>query len=211
MNTRAELKRYAKDQLKGRWGLAIGGIFVAGFLIPIIFNLILRVVRESFGLSLIVFLVTIFVSAAIGVGICKFSLNYAERDSNPKFTDIFSGFSIIHKAVGLYILLTIIVTIGLFLVIVPGIIFIYMFSQSFFILADDNNKSIIECLKESSAIMKGHKFEYFVLTLSFLGWIILGMIPLCIGLLWVVPYMNVTVATYYLKLRDSYNNNDKIA
>ncbi|WP_254637474.1 DUF975 family protein [Clostridium beijerinckii] len=31
MNTRAELKRYAKDQLKGRWGLAIGGILLLDF------------------------------------------------------------------------------------------------------------------------------------------------------------------------------------
>jgi uncharacterized membrane protein len=204
MNIRAELKRHAKDQLKGKWGLAIGGIFIAGVLIPIVTNLLSRLVRESFILSFIVFLVSIVISAAMGVGVCRFSLNYADEGKEPELADIFSGFQVVLKAIGLYLLLAIIIIVGMVLLIVPGIIFIYMFSQAFFILADDNSKPIIECLKESAAMMKGHKFEYFVLTLSFLGWIILGSIPFFIGLLWVIPYMNVTVASYYLKVKNDY-------
>lgn len=205
MSTRVELKSHAKNQLKGKWGLAIGGMFVAGILIPIITNLISRLVSESLILSIIVCLVSIVIDVTIGVGMCRFSLNYADENKKPEFGDIFSQFKVIHKAIGLYILMFIIIMVGLILLVVPGIIFTYMFSQSFFILADDNSKSIIECLKESANMMKGHKFEYFVLVLSFLGWIILGLIPLGIGLLWVLPYMNVTVAAYYLEVKNNYN------
>lgn len=204
MFTRAELKRHAKDQLKGKWGLAVGGVFVGIFLIPGITNIISNLVEDSTILTILAVLLSMIIGAVMGLGMCRFSLNYAEEGKEPVFADIFSGFPSLLKVTGLYLLIFIITFVGMLLLIVPGIILSFMFSQSFYILADDNSKSIIQCLKESSAMMKGHKFEYFVLTLSFLGWIILGIITLCIGLLWVIPYMNVTLATYYLKVKNSY-------
>lgn len=131
MNTRAELKSHAKNQLKGKWGLAVGGFFVAGILIPFIINLISRLVSHSVILSIIMCLISIIIDVTIGVGLCRFSLNYADENKEPEFADIFSGFQIVLKAVGLYILMMIIVMIGLIVFIVPGIILIYMFSQSF--------------------------------------------------------------------------------
>jgi len=148
------------------------------------------------------------VSSAMSIGMCRLSLNYAYDDKQPAFTDIFSGFQVILKVIGLLILLGIIILVGTILLVIPGIIFSYMFSQAYFILADDNSKSIIQCLKESAGMMKGYKFKYFVLLLSFLGWTILGLIPLGIGLLWVMPYMNVTVASFYLKVKDNYHGSN---
>lgn len=203
MINRAELKRHAKDQLKGKWGLAVGSILVV-FLIQFLFNFISRCVQDSTILFIIITLVSLIVSSVMSMGVCRLSLNYAYDDKQPAFTDIFSGFNVILKVIGLFILLGIIIAVGMILLIIPGIIFTYMFSQAYFILADDNSKSIIQCLKESAGMMKGYKFKYFVLLLSFLGWIILGVIPLGIGLLWVVPYMNVTVASFYLKVKDNY-------
>jgi uncharacterized membrane protein len=203
MINRAELKRHAKDQLKGKWGLAIGSIAVI-ILIQIVFNIISRCVEDNTILFIIITLVSMIVSSAMGTGTCRLSLNYAYDDKQPAFADIFSGFQVILKVIGLFILLAIIILVGTILLVIPGIIFSYMFSQAYYILADDNSKSIIQCLKESAGMMKGYKFKYFVLLLSFLGWTILGLIPLGIGLLWVMPYMNVTVASFYLKVKDNY-------
>jgi uncharacterized membrane protein len=47
----------------------------------------------------------------------------------------------------------------------------------------------------------GHKFRMFVLDLSFLGWILLGLLALGIGVLFVQPYINATKAELYLELR----------
>lgn len=203
MINRAELKRHAKDQLRGKWGLAVGSIFVV-MLIQLVVNFISNFIEDNIVLLLIAFLVSMVVSTVLSIGICRFSLNFAYEDRQPAFKDIFSGFQVILKAIGLSLLLTIIVVVGMVLLIIPGIIFCYMFSQSFFILADDNSKSVIQCLKESAAMMKGYKFKYFVLTLSFLGWMLLGAITLGIGLLWVIPYMNVTLASFYLKVKNNY-------
>lgn len=203
MINRAELKTYAKNQLRGKWGLAIGSTIVI-LLIQFILNFISRFAEDEIALFILLTLVSMVISAVMSIGMCRFSLNYAYEDKNPELKDIFSGFPVIIKAIGLSILLGIIVIVGTILLIVPGIILSFMFSQCYYILADDNSKSIIQCLKESAAMMKGYKFEYFVLGLSFLGWIILGMIPFGIGLLWIIPYMNVTTASFYLKVKDKY-------
>ncbi|MNC73849.1 hypothetical protein D3C75_1251160 [compost metagenome] len=48
---------------------------------------------------------------------------------------------------------------------------------------------------------RGHKFRMFVLDLSFLGWVLLGLLALGIGVLFVQPYVNATKAELYLELR----------
>lgn len=207
MINRAELKRHAKDQLKGKWGLAVGSIIIL-FLIQFVFNFISGFFEDNTVIFIIVTLLSLIVSSAMSVGICRFSLNYAYDDKQPVLKDIFSGFKVILKAIGLFFLLGIIVLVGTILLVIPGIIFSFMFSQSYFILADDNTKSIIQCLKESAAMMKGYKLKYFVISLSFLGWIILGLITLGIGLLWVIPYMNVTTASFYLKVKENYQGDN---
>ena len=49
--------------------------------------------------------------------------------------------------------------------------------------------------------MKGHKWEYFVLGLSFLGWMILGVFTLGILYFWLIPYMQVTCANFYESIK----------
>lgn len=204
MIIRAELKSHAKDELRGKWGLAIGGFFLATLILQVVGQALNIISDKSIPLLIISFLVTTILSAVMSVGMCRFALNYATNGETPAIEDLFSGFKVILKALGVYFLVTIIVTLGFILLIVPGIILSLMFSQVFYILADDNSKSITDCLKESAAMMKGYKFSYFVLLLSFLGWIILAIIPLFIGLLWVIPYMNVTLASFYLNIKNNY-------
>lgn len=155
MISRAELKMYARNQLRGKWGLAIGGTLVGSFLIPILTNFILRFSGDDLTIILIVELVSMAISSIISIGMCRFSLNYAYEDKEPAFVDIFSGFKVALKAIGLFFLMTIIVFIGIILLVVPGIILSFMFSQAIYILADDSSKSIIQCLKESATMMKG--------------------------------------------------------
>lgn len=50
-------------------------------------------------------------------------------------------------------------------------------------------------------MMKGSKWEYFVLMLSFLGWDLLTGRTLCVGSLWLKPYKHATYANYYLELK----------
>ena len=48
--------------------------------------------------------------------------------------------------------------------------------------------------------MNGHKWELFIMGLSFLGWLILSALTFGIGLLWLLPYIQVTLRIYYLSI-----------
>jgi uncharacterized membrane protein len=93
----------------------------------------------------------------------KFLLNIVTNREEARFDDLFSGFNIYLKTLGLSIVMYICIGIGTLLFIIPGTIVSLMYSQAFFILCDDNKKSIGECLKESSKMMKRYKSELFVL------------------------------------------------
>lgn len=203
MIERAVIKSSAKKQLKGKWGLAIGSIFVANLIPSLITGITDLIDAKSVIISMIFMLIGLAFTGTFNFGICKLVLNYATNRDYADFSDIFSGFKIFLKVVGLFLLITICTGVGFILLIIPGIIIALMFSQAIFILVDDNEKSITQCLRESSEMMKGHKFEYFVLQLSFLGWAILSILTVGIGLLWLIPYQEVTFANYYLKLKNS--------
>ena len=51
--------------------------------------------------------------------------------------------------------------------------------------------------------MKGHKWDLFVLMLSFLGWALLGALTFGILYIWILPYMNTTLILFYDKLREA--------
>lgn len=60
-----------------------------------------------------------------------------------------------------------------------------------------------EALKLSREMMRGHKWNLFVLDLTFIGWILLTILTLGIGGLWLTPYMQTTVAHYYEDLKQA--------
>ena len=202
---RAELKFRAKDQLRGNWGIAIGGVLLASIFIDFdcIYNIAERFGLEKVTLSVSVNLLSIFLGGVISTGLCKLLLNIATKREKPNVENIFSYFDIYLKTLGLNILISIAVIIGFILFIIPGIIVALMFSQAFFILAEDRSKSITECLSESAEMMKGYKWEFFVLEVSFIGWWIVSALTLGIGGLWVAPYQKVTETNFYLNLKDS--------
>ena len=85
------------------------------------------------------------------------------------------------------------------LLIVPGIIKAFAYSLVPFLLADDKYKDLgyKAVLQKSEEMMNGHKMDYFVFNLSFIGWALL--IPFTFGLIliWLAPYYT-TAKTKFL-------------
>lgn len=100
-----------------------------------------------------------------------------------------------------YVLISIFTFLWTLLLIVPGIIKALAYSQTYYILADAQasgvEMSATEAIKTSQQLMKGHKWEFFCLQLSFLGWMILAGLTFGIGWLWLGPYLSTTKACYY--------------
>lgn len=93
------------------------------------------------------------------------------------------------------------------LLIVPGIIKSLAYSQAYFIYRDsvDQGRPItyLDAITQSRRLMDGHKLEYFVLSLSFIGWLLLVLITAGIAMIFVQPYLSLTMANFYHHLRDT--------
>ena len=198
MPDRATLKAFAKERLAGNWGNAILCAVIALVLGGIQFY-----VEQHFDSSGQIIGCN-FVLSFFFIGITWTFLGLA-RQGSINLSTVIEPFGCIGKTFLVYALVYIITWAGFLLLIVPGIIFSLGFSQSYFILRDHPELSASDILRESWRLMRGHKGEYFVLLLSFFGWLILSGITFGIVGLYVIPYMETTLAAYYDSLVGSHN------
>lgn len=91
--------------------------------------------------------------------------------------------------------------IGFILLIVPGILAAIGLSFYQYTAAENNKLTHKEILKKTWDLTYGHKWEIFVLGLSFIGWALLVPFTLGILLIWLVPYMTITYVLAYEKLK----------
>ena len=80
---------------------------------------------------------------------------------------------------------------------VLSIIAVLRYSQAIYAAIDDPNLSAMDAIRTSKALMQGHKGQYFVLGLSFLGWSLLVALTMGILGIYTEPYMNTTYASFY--------------
>lgn len=222
MKTNQEIKNSALAALKGNWAPAVlGAIFftfatclitspgycanMAAFDMPF-FNSINPKLLKLFSNSS--FLLNFFLLYPLSLG---YSVAHKELLQNgdaaiTRNTVRLAFSDYVRNAVSILLvyLYTILWTL---LFIVPGIIKGLAYSLTPFIVKDNPQLSPNEAINLSMKMMKGHKFDLFYLYLSFIGWILLAMLTLGIGLLWVIPYMQTSMAAFYLDVKNDYNNN----
>ena len=88
-------------------------------------------------------------------------------------------------------------------ILVPAIYVTLSFSQTWFIIANDENISGYNALKESWNLMRGKRLKLFLLELSFIGWAILSVLTLFIGFIFLAPYVQTSYAKFYDNLNES--------
>ncbi|MEE5990330.1 MAG: DUF975 family protein [Lachnospiraceae bacterium] len=74
------------------------------------------------------------------------------------------------------------------------------FSQLYYVLLDFPEKSLGDCIKMSVWLMKGQKLKFVGMQISFFPLLLLSIPTLGLGLLWVMPYMQASEASFYLSL-----------
>ena len=95
------------------------------------------------------------------------------------------------------------------LLVIPGLIKSYSYAMTPYIVNDlvESGQEVhaTTAITASRQLMNGHKWELFVLNLSFIGWYLLSVLTLGIGYIWLVPYEQTTKANFYRRLAgDSY-------
>lgn len=150
----------------------------------------------SFTANLIIFPLTL--------GYINYFLMFAKRQK-PKISNLFDGYK---NSFGNSILASLFMGIYVFLwsllLIIPGIIKSFSYAMTLYIIADNPNISATAAIKRSENMMKGHKWEFFILELSFIGWAILSLFTCGIGYLWLNPYMETSKAYFYLTIKENF-------
>ena len=105
MNT-AELKSKAKDQIRGKWAVAIGTVLIANIILELDIGYKTASELGIEGLSYSLDLITLLLGGVISVGLCRFLLDMATKREEPRFNTLFSSFNIYLKTLGLNLLIT---------------------------------------------------------------------------------------------------------
>jgi uncharacterized membrane protein len=148
-------------------------------------------------LHLVSLVINFAVSAFFTSGIAKFSLKVAKGEPYA-FGDVFSGGQYFLSVLVVNILNFIAVSLGLVLLIVPGIIVAIGLSMSVPLVVD-RNRGPIEALGESWKITDGSKANLFIFWLIAVGLGIAGVCACGVGLLLVMPIL--CIAWFYIYLR----------
>ncbi len=87
------------------------------------------------------------------------------------------------------------------LLVIPGIIASIGLEFYKEVCADNPELKTMEIIKKAWNMTNGYKLDLFVLGLSFIGWIFLSFVTFGIALIWIVPYITVTMTLAYEKLK----------
>lgn len=226
MWTRKELKQRAKDALRGHYWLALAAVLVVSVIAVICTNasqmlfglntsfnvisqaasgeemlvLLMEKAPSIFGSYIVSLLVTIFFMYPLTVGLVSFFIRAARGEHS--LSNIWSGFKGNYKNVVWTIFKRdLFVYLWSLLFVIPGIIKSFQYAMAEYILADNPDMRSKEVLLMSREMMKGNKWRYFVLELSFIGWLLLGSLVFGVGTLFVAPYMQATLTQFYLEMK----------
>ena len=184
------LCRQALDALRGRWTpAAIAGL--AMFVTIAVFSGIAQISYAVFCLKK----KKLYVGAFVCMG------GYFLKKLGEPFGD-YARYLIGIVLMGIYTFL------WSLLLLVPGIIKSISYSMTYYIMRENPGMSGEQAIQRSMAMMRGHKMQYFLLILSFIGWAILALIPAGLGFIWLIPYMYTAQAAFYEELKKDYETRE---
>lgn len=195
MKTNSVIMSEAKDALKGKWGLAIG-VYLIYIIITYILSFLTLIPIVGF------ILYSVLLAPPLGLGLVYFAISLS-RKNKPNVKQLFGGFKDFSRVVVLNLLIFIFVFLWSLLFIIPGIIAAMSYSLSMYIIADDKKIKAKDAITKSKEMMYGHKGQLFVLGIMFFGLSILCVFTLGIGFIWLLPYMQVTMAKFYDGVKES--------
>lgn len=209
---RAEIKSEAKRKISGnKWNILWPSLLV-GFVLGILETIFGPQVNVDFNnlksltnitMPTSAYIVTVVSTIVMGLftaGYIKYIINFVRTG---KFDAKLILETIKKKWANILIaniVAALIIGLASILFVIPGIIMALAYAFIDYIVVD-SDKSGIDSLKESRAMMKGYKGDYFVFGLSFIGWMLLVPLTLGLILIWLAPYMTVANTLYYERLK----------
>ena len=220
-----QIRSEARQHLSGRWALAIGvaalawllGGAIAGssFLPEITYTFHGEITNFWDALDALTTLSSRFGGTTIRVGMLALAqfliggavqLGYAEillkQHARQEYAvaDLFSQFHRFGQGFAQAFLRELYSLLWGLLFIIPGIIARLSYAMTPFLMAEHPEMTAAEAISRSKELMYGHKWELFVLRLTFIGWSILAALTMNVGNLVLNPYKNAAEASFYRTL-----------
>ena len=187
MKINSEIRAAARAELKGNWTN------------PVLASLIYFAISSA---TSVIGILGLFLVLPIEFGFTIAFLLFIRGEKEEMINNMFGEFKNYVRALVVPLLTIVFTFLWTLLFIIPGIIKAYSYAMTFFIAKDHPDLSADDCIEESMKMMDGHKWDLFLLDLSFIGWALLCIIfTLGIGFLWLRPYVRTSHAIFYKELR----------
>ena len=188
MKTRAEIKEIAKTNFKANYWPAVGKL--------VLFMLILVALCYT-GVGILV-----APAFTVGMTFMFIALYFADAEGSQFGNSVKVGFNNFGRNLGSILLEGLLIYAWTLLFVVPGIIKSYAYAMTPYILADCQDVKAVDAITISRRMMKGHKWEFFVFQLSYIGWDLLTVITCgLVGVFYSEPWKQTAFAGYYTELK----------
>ena len=220
MQLNSELRAQARERLEGKWGTFVLMTFLMLVIqtilqIPGYIGSLLEVLSPenvlaslSFSnISNILSLLALPLSWGLTVSLLR-----NHREESVDLENLFDGFrgGRYTRVFCALFLVNLFTFLWALLLIIPGIMKAFSYALTPYIIMDEPELTARQAITRSCEIMQGRRWKLFCLYLSFIGWGILSILTFGIGFLWLVPYMNASIAAFYEDARAEYEAENSI-
>lgn len=179
------VKEKAKASLQGHW---------FGSIVVFLLFMLLFAALQATGIGAVFSGLLFFGYAAVSLELIK------RKKVKPRV--LFSGmFKNFFEKWGASLLMGVYVFLWSLLLLIPGIIKSYAYSMTYYIMQENPGMSLSVAITKSRRMMKGHKWQLFLLDLSFTGWMLLSILTLGLALVYVWPYYQAARAAFYCEIK----------
>lgn len=214
MKSPYEYRAQAREALQNRWGeaaIASAIIFAAALIISIP-SVISSINGSEWGGSITTLLSVLVLPLQYAFYISLLERTRGNQDELLQYTVTYSrqtAYTSTRFLVAGLLIILISSLIGVITLGIGAIILSYAYSMVPYLLHDYPELTPREAMKISREMMRGQKWDLFVLDITFIGWVILAVITCGLGSLFVVPYMQAARAAFYDDLKaESIVDND---
>lgn len=195
MKTNYELRAAARESLSGNWTY------------PVLATLIYLAISITCNfIPYVSFLIAIFIIKPLAYGLAITMLKFFRGEKEYVVENMFSIFSDYPRILGTILLQFVYIFLWSLLLLIPGLIKMYSYAMTYYILHDNPEIGAEEAICRSMKMMDGHKWRLFCLHLSFIGWWLLCILTLGIGMLWLAPYIQNSTAAFYEDLKNQFDS-----
>ena len=220
MQLNSELRAQARERLEGQWGTFVLMTFLMLVIqtilqIPGYIGSLLEILSPenvlaslSFSnISNILSLLALPLSWGLTVSLLR-----NHREESVDLENLFDGFrgGRYTRVFCALFLVNLFTFLWALLLIIPGIMKAFSYALTPYIIMDEPELTARQAITRSCEIMEGRRWKLFCLYLSFIGWGILCLLTFGIGFLWLVPYMNASIAAFYEDARAEYEAENSI-